>query len=108
MAKHHHVVFKVHPNGDIDYKPGLLHASPDDTVSWSCNKAPFFVSFMDETPFADKAYFSPGMATPDEPVLSTANPGTYHYQIGAVVKVKKGGKTVTKVVVSACPEIEIP
>lgn len=104
----HHVKFKVYANGDIDYMPGLLHVSPGDTVGWSCNKGPFFVSFMDKTPFLDKAYFSPGTAIPDQPVLDAAANGTYHYQIGAVVKVKKGGKTVTKVVISACPEIEIP
>src|SRR5713226_7169502 len=104
----HTVHFEVHPNGNIDYIPGLLHANKGHQVKWTCNVDDFFVAFVN-TPFPDHTYAGTAGDTGFKTIKTSAAPGNYHYLFGAIVTTRVRGKKVKKLVMTvSCPEIDIP
>lgn len=104
----HTVHFHVHPSGDIDYIPGLLHADKRHQVKWTSNASDFFILF-NKTPFDAQHTFVGAGGTTGYNTITTDVPDVYHYQFGAFITVKKGKKKVKKLVMTlSCPEIDIP
>ena len=101
----HTVHFEVHPNGNIDYIPGLLHANKGHQVKWTCNSPDFFVAFIGSSPFPAAGYAGSGGVINSKTIKMSASPGAYHYQFGAIIATRRGKKLVMTV---SCPEIEIP
>jgi len=106
------VTIKAHPNGNIDYKPGLLRTQRLRKVQWRCKEGPFLVSFLEATPFGDAGAEFEGnvvsgdfFETEEVQIDEEAEFRGYHYAV-VIVMTLEGDEA--KIVLNAgCPEVRV-
>ncbi len=101
---------EIDERGNFIYRPALLHASPQDSISWRCDQGDFTVSFPGRTPFEKvNIHGFKGEDTEPEPFQDDVEPGVYHYHVAVAVQTQNAkGLQATRIHVdSGCPGIEV-
>lgn len=104
------ITVEIDKEGNFIYRPALLRASREDSISWRCDQGDFTVSFPGRTPFEKvNIHGFQGEDTNPEPFQDHVELGVYHYHVAVAVQTQnaKGLKATRIHVDSGCPGIEV-
>jgi plastocyanin len=114
MGNAHQITISADANGNFTYSPSTLNARIGDTVSWSSEKGPFGISFMDQTPFQKVSYSSKENEQKQhhiDPVQIKQNTiGHHHYAVAVAIAGPPGPleRPTTQIMLdSGCPDIVV-
>ncbi len=92
-------------NGDMVYGVSVQHASPGDTITWTCENGPFTLDFRTPSPLDQgvvqlQSTVQTGINTAQATISTSAPKGRYYYGVA----VSWGGNVYTD---PGCPEVII-